>query len=502
MSNKIKKYCLVLFHVAVIFLTGCFPENSLQWSYDGSVGVLRYDNQLALVDGKTDALTKISEFEKDNNPFRNICISEDGKLIAYSISQKCASLEEGLKQLPDHQVELIKTCAQHARELISQGQTDFEKMDLDPFRGEPVTNWVIRYLFENSDSSLAKQIDPNAIEKGKELDIIVYKLFVTIPERISENKPELITTSLGVICWPQISPDNKFISYTSWNGFYDNNNNDSQNFLRFDLYAASLNKDSKTMHIADFVAPYYCWRRDSKALTFLEKQIKNVFKEEYSLGVLRTTEVVDVNNNFLATSEPSDMGAYSCKGKKTDLAGVIFHPFMKVQYSSSGKIFFSSHIMNFPSSPIDDEPRWSLFCYDDETGSVSEILPRDVSFDLAGNNAMGYFDISPDGKKILLPMPNYRFMIYELGQTFALLPVTKSEKNKSSSHDDTWDMMPSWKGNKEISCFASNNILFSSKDKKDSYNFDDEIVILKSNGEFDRVLSRNWPDEIMNALSN
>jgi hypothetical protein len=494
MSNRIKKYSLVLFYIAAIFISGCFPENSLQWSRDGSVGVLRNDEILALVDGKTDALIIISKLEKDNSPFHNICISEDGKLIAYSVSQTCDTLEEGLKLLPEHQVELIKNCAQHVRELISQGQTDFEEMDLGPFRGEPVTNWVIRYLCENSDSSLAKQIDPNAIEKGKELDIAVYKLFIAAPEQISENKPVLITTSIGVICWPQISPDNKFISYMSWNGFHDNND-DSENFLRFDLYAASLKSNSKTMHIADYAAPQYCWRRDSKAITFFEKQLKDAFKEEYSLGVLKTTEVVDVNNNLLSASEPSDMGNYSCKGEQTDLAGVIFHPFMKVQYSTSGKLFFSSHKMNFPMSNIDDEPRWTLFCYDDETKSISEILPRDVSFDLGGDNAMGYFDISPDGKKILLPMPNYRFMIYELGKTFALKPVTESEKNISSSKDNTWDMMPSWKGNEEISCLASDNIQFSSQDNKETFNFNGEIVIIKSNGVFDRVLSENWPEE-------
>ena len=466
MSNYIKRKCLVLFYITAIFIGGCFPENSLKWSNNGSVGVLRYDNILALVDGKTDTLTKICEFEKENNPFQTICISEDGKLIAYVMSQKCESLDEGLKLLPKNQVELIKEAAEYAKELILQGQTDFEMMDLGPFRGEPTINWVIRYLSENSNPSLMEQI--------------------------SENRPELVTTSLAVICWPQISPDNKFISYTSWNGVFDDNN--EENFLRFDLYIASIKSDSKTIDVAEYVAPQYSWQRDSKAITFIEKQAKDVFEDEYSLGVLRTAEVADENDNLLTASEQSSIAAYSCGGKISDLAGVIFHPFMKVQYSASGKIFFSSHIMNFPMSNIDDEPRWSLFSYDDDTGSISEILPRDVSFNLGGDNAMGYFDLSPDGKKALLPIANYRFMIYELGKTFAINPATEPEAQRSFSQDNSWDMMPSWKGNNEISCFANNKIKFPSKDDKESYNFNEEIVILKSNGEFDRVLSENWPD--------
>ncbi|MBN2591496.1 MAG: hypothetical protein JXA96_16645 [Sedimentisphaerales bacterium] len=492
MSNYIKRKCLVLFYIAAIFIGGCFPENSLKWSNDGSVGVLCYDNILALVDGKTDTLTKICEFEKENNPFQTICISEDGKLIAYVMSQKCESLDEGLKLLPQNQVELIKEAAEYAKELILLGQTDFEKMDLGPFRGEPTINWVIRYLSENSNPSLIEQLGSDTIEEGKESDIIIYKLFAATPEQISENRPELVTTSLAVICWPQISPDNKFISYTSWNGVFDDNK--EENSLRFDLYIASIKSDSKTIDVAEYVTPQYSWRRDSKAITFIEKQAKDVFEDEYSLGVLRTAEVADENDNLLTASEQSAIAAYSCGGKKSDLAGVIFHPFMKVQYSTSGKIFFSSHIMNFPMSNIDDEPRWSLFSYDDDTGSISEILPRDVSFNLGGDNAMGYFDLSPDRKKALLPIANYRFMIYELGKTFAINPATEPETQRNFSQDNSWDMMPSWKGNDEISCFANNKIQFPSKDNKESYNFNEEIVILKSNGEFDRVLSENWPD--------
>ena len=135
MNNRIKSFGLVAFYIAAIFLAGCIPEDSLEWSDDGSIGVLCYDGMLALVDGKTGELTKINIPESED-PFNNICISKDGKLIAYSIGEECSSLKEGLKQLPENQVTLIENCAQYVREQILQGQTDLEEMDLGPFHGE------------------------------------------------------------------------------------------------------------------------------------------------------------------------------------------------------------------------------------------------------------------------------------------------------------------------------------------------------------------------------
>jgi hypothetical protein len=489
MNNHKMTFGLLAFYVVAIFLAGCFPEDSLEWSDDGSVGVLRYEKMLALIDGESGRLTRICEMEEeDENPFCNISVSRDGKLIAYSIGVKCSSLAEGLEQLPENQVKLIALGAQHVREQILQGQKDYAKMDLGPFQGEPSVNWVVRYLCENTDQALIEQMGYEEIDKGQLLDILVYKLFVTTPEQIAEGKAELVTTSLGVICWPKVSPDRKSLAFMSWNGFFEGA--DEGEFLRFDLYVASLKGDVRSMHIADFVAPRYCWRRDSRAITFLENELKEGL-QEYSVGTLRTVEIADANGSLLSESEQGSIGTHISQGKQTDLAGVMFHPFMKVQYGASGRIFFSSHAMRLPASTMDNEPMWSVFCYDNVTGGVSDVLPRNVSGDLGGNNAMGYFAISPDEKKMLLPMMKHRFMIYELRKSSASSPIAESEE----FGDSEWDIMPAWKGNDEMSCLVSENSHFLTKEGQEKHNRK-EIVILGADGKLRRVLSENWPDDI------
>jgi hypothetical protein len=86
--NNHKITCgLVAFYAAAIFVVGCIPEMSLEWSEDGSVGLLLVDGGLGLVDGKTGELAPVAE-----NVGLLPDISKDGTLIAYSEKADCSSL--------------------------------------------------------------------------------------------------------------------------------------------------------------------------------------------------------------------------------------------------------------------------------------------------------------------------------------------------------------------------------------------------------------------------
>ena len=89
MSNYKTTLGLAAFLSAVIFIVGCIPEDSLQWSKDGSVGLLKADDGLYLVDGRTGELSKL-ETGVDLLPG----LSKDGKWIAYSKKVECANFSE------------------------------------------------------------------------------------------------------------------------------------------------------------------------------------------------------------------------------------------------------------------------------------------------------------------------------------------------------------------------------------------------------------------------
>jgi len=54
---------LVVVYIAVMFLIGCFPKDSLQWSADGSAGIYSKNGALFIVDGNTGSLTQIAPKE-------------------------------------------------------------------------------------------------------------------------------------------------------------------------------------------------------------------------------------------------------------------------------------------------------------------------------------------------------------------------------------------------------------------------------------------------------
>jgi len=490
MNRIAKKLTLALFCTAAVFIVGCFPESLILWSDDGSTGVLSANGALAMVDGQTGELTMIRSVDDEEAAIFNVDISADGSLIAYIVAEKCPTLAEGLEQLTSTQFTLLDHYAQQVREQLLAGQTDFSKMDLGPFAPDMYRSWLEWYVQENPGEALKKKFGDDIPDDEHEV-IGVYKLFVATPDQIANGEPgRLITTSLWMIAWPKISPDGKLIAYTLYNQLQE-----GEEFLRFDLYVAEMSAAVKGMHVADFVTPRCGWRDDSRALVFTENALKDV-TDRYSIGTLRLVEVADTQGKLLAEAiEGPSLGTHRNKGEAKDLAGIIFHPFMKVEYGPAGRVFFSSYGMSLPASTIKSDLIWSLFCYDTMTGSVSDVLPPDISERLTGCNAMGYFALSPDGLKTVLPMEKHRFLIYELGQETTHDPIPESEAF-GDSQGDSWVIMPSWKGNDQITCLVSGKSSWLEQPEEVDEDHR-EMVIIKSDGEFIKVLSTTWPDELL-----
>jgi hypothetical protein len=120
------------------------------------------------------------------------------------------------------------------------------------------------------------------------------------------------------------------------------------------------------------------------------------------------------------------------------------------------------------------------------------VLPQEVSDFLGSDTGMGNFAVSPDGKKILLPMKMHRFMIYEFGDPSAVSPIKEPEEF-GDSQGDNWRMMPTWKGSDQITTLVSKNNHFLIKEGQEEHSRE-EVVVLGADGTFKRVLSENWPE--------
>ena len=490
MSNHKMTLGLAAFCAAVVFFVGCIPEDSLEWSQDGSIGLLRTEAGLCLIDGKTGALTEVVKGNVGLLPD----ISGDGNLIAYCEQVECTSLPQGLKLLPPGQVKMIEFYAEQARKSLfdagglKDGRFPFpEKGLLTP---HDYRNWAIRCLCENADDKLLKILGDEGIRKAKEMPIHYFQV-VVVP-RNAPDKKNIVATSLFSILATKLSPNSQHVAYL----MHTQQGEVSNAFEEHGLYVASLKGDVQAVHIGDRVAFGYDWSKDGKTIAYLDTDSQNLHDDNLILGSLKERTVADMDGRLLATpSVPPEQGStytHECTSQMASLGGAVFYPWLKVQYGPSGRIFFSSCLLPLPTSKK-DEPKWSLFCYDSVTAAVTDVLPSIVSNYTAQAMMMSQFALSPDGRNVLLPIKNNRFVCYGLGTDSIEIPIKEDE---GFGEEDVSELIPSWKGNDEISFLVAGNSHFLPETEEGAAAASrKEIIVLRRTDGTSRVLSESWPDE-------
>lgn len=482
---------LVAFCVASLLLAGCIPEDSLQWSDDGSVGLLRVAGALYLVAGQTGDLTEIAPRDVQLLPD----ISKDGKWIAYAEQVKCDSLSEGLKLLPAGQVTMIKYYAGQVRNKVLEADglkdNEFPFPDVGPLTPHDYRNWAIRYLCEDADRELAKVLGNKGIEKGRNKTINYFQVVVAPTKNLSAKR--IAAVSVFSIQAPQLSPDTQSVAFLC----HTQQGRVSNAYEEFGLHVASLQTDIKAMLVDSRVAIGYDWHENGRSIAYLSADSQDLPNEGVILGTLKEKVVADSAGHLLAepvqVTENGSTSTHRCTAQDAQLAGALFWPWLKVEYGLDGRIFFSSVVLSLPASKR-DEPRCSLFCYDPLTATVTDVLPTRVS--IHTNDliiGLSLFSLSPNGTEVLLPIKNNRLMVHALGTDSAQFPIPQEE---GFGNDEPPEMAPCWKGNNEISFWVAENSHFLPKPEAGTSKASRrEFIVLRKTDGTTRVLSENWPDE-------
>jgi hypothetical protein len=462
---------------AAILLAGCIPEESLEWSDDGSVGLLCLDKSLHLVDGNSGQLTLI----EPNNVLPLPGISQDGNYIIYCKPAQCESLSEALELIPPSQVKMIEGHARDMRDKVLASKFsdgNFHVVDGKEFKYvEPYRWWVIRYMCANADQKLKEKIGIENLKVNNATPLTYFKLIKSPTDNPLEE--DIVATNAFGMLRPRFSPDGRHIAYLAIG---------PKN--RHHLFIALADSPVESMLITKRTALGFDWRSDSRALVYFSGHGGE--EEDSIICTLNEMVVADENAKLLASPVVGGFVAtHSCNSKATKLAGTMFDSWMKVQYGPGGRLFFSSGVIGLPTSEL-DELKWSLFCYDPLTRTIADVLPQVIS-DQTGQQVK-YFSISPDGTKSLLPMPENRFFIYELETAEGSAPVKKEE----GFGDENTEFLPTWKGNNEISALVSgdylNRVTSQTNQRKD-------IVLVGVDGKYRGKLSPDWPDEFVNSLA-
>ena len=262
---------LIIFCIVAILFSGCIPEDTLEWSEDGSVGLLRVDGALFLVDGQTGQLTGVTR--GNIQPWPDI--SNDGSMIAYSRDVECGSLSEGLNMLPPGQVEIIKNGAdQICGKILNAGEVKegkFPEPDEELLRPGDYINWSIRYLCENANDEVRKALGDEGIKLGKEKKLSYFQVVVVPRDNLNEKR--VIATNIFGTMVTQLSPDNRYASYIMQTQHGEEDD-------EYSLYVASLKDDVEAMLVDERVAFGYDWRNDGRAIAYFCADSENMSGDE------------------------------------------------------------------------------------------------------------------------------------------------------------------------------------------------------------------------------
>ncbi len=474
MGNRIKIAILTICCIVAVCFSGCFPEDSLDWSADGLFGLLRSGGALYLVDGQTGALTPIEPTDVGVMPD----ISDDGSLIAYTRTVSCKSLDEGFRLFPKTVVEGIKRDARELQQQILAGLATLSHDGNELKLADSYRSWVTRYLCENADPALTEKVGQGVVDECKAQEIRYSRLIVTRRSQLDEK--QTVVTLPADLARPRFSPDNRHIAYLA----PVPNQKDTAALL-----VAARGDGIDALEAATAVAIGYDWRPDSRALAYLRQD------SDPALSVLEEKVVAGDDGRLLVqpveTAAPGSLGTSRATGPARHLAGTLFQPMTCVAYAPQGRLLFSSATITIPTTQL-DEPRYSVFCYDNATGTVTEILPAVLRGQASQN--LNFFRLSGDGKRLLVPLRSNRFAIYELGAPTATFPLPEAEGFGS---EELPAFLPAWKGNSEVTCLVSEKSHYLTVAKEQARRKEILSIGLDAAALKVRILSESWPDNAM-----
>jgi hypothetical protein len=488
-KKNLINFLLIVLYVAVTFFIGCIPEDTLQWSADGSVGIYSKGGALFLVDGNSGSLTQIAP---ETTTTLWPAISPDGRFIAYGQRISVENFDEALNILPPNQIKILKTHAAAVKEKIQnkvEGGDVLSDGVLESYNKE-YRSWIIHYLFKklDSDGAITKKLGTLAVDKALTEPLNYYRL-ILIPSGDLDKKTVVAVSILNI--WKvSFSPDSNLIAYVT------NRIKGDVFEYGFDLYVASPAQQIPAALVERTVAIGCDFRPDSRAVAYLKPEKEEFEDQDFLPGSLVEKVIAKPNGELIA--EPADaeketgLSTHVCTGSEEELAGVLYCSWMVVQYADDSRIFFSSAKMSLPTSKIDEEKN-SLFCCDTNTGTVSEILPETALDFTQGNCHL--FALPRDSRKILLPGNKNTLGIYALGQDPDSSKIL-IDKDESFGDDSPPELVSQWKGKDKVSCLVAENSHYLADDPNAARGRK-EVVIIDTDGNLVQVLSKDWPDELL-----
>lgn len=237
---------------------------------------------------------------------------------------------------------------------------------------------------------------------------------------------------------------------------------------RFDLFVA-LPTGAEPALVATDVARYPDWMPDGRTVAYMQAS-GPVSREELRLGTLVQREVLDAH------------GALAVRDQTADLAGWLFSDNTCVRSLRDGRLLFNAAEISLPVAAADmGAERDQLFALDPaRQATLVRLVPRKVADKLP--QSLAFFAVSPDESQVLFGDFN--------GQVSVLTLASGEVEQVQAPGKDNLQGQPLWRAPGEFSY---------TRRGADKAAIRKAEVVLRQAGK-DRVLSRSWPDALVNHL--
>jgi len=454
---------------------GCYPLTSMRWSDDGAVGILAKGEKGQLIDGRTGKTTDLPELAGWVP-----AVSADGKTVLYATAKAFETAKAALGALPTAQQALVTTEANRlADRILAEGAGPGGVGAWPDLEGGPLVRTdlfrtlVRRTVCETGNEQARAALAPALVENTKALPVRLVQLMAA--PVAAPDKGLALATSLYTITRPRFSPDGRFVAYLCHTVVEGKQGEDA-----FALWASPAQGEPKAVRLAENVAIGYAWRPDSRAVACIA--LAGDLGEQKLVGTLNVVEVADADGSLLA--KPAEAGAdadFVASAEPAQRAGVVFNGLAAAAYLPSGRLLFTSVKGRLPMSVVEGELHASIFVYDDVTRTVADILPPAVSGRMGGQ---AHVDLSPDGKRVLIPLGTEGFLVYTIGETEAQTPLPEGASPEANAAP------PAWVGPDHVACWvnASSSLLAGTEAAKAAGDAD-VLVEVDLEGKLIRVLA-------------
>jgi len=457
-----KRSTIHLWMCAALAICGCYPER-IVWSPDGQRALVATKERLYLCD-PNGLLTPLG-----TGAYTCMAWLSDSNRFAAATMEKLATWNDLEPLLSKEDKDRIIPLAEDMREdILKAKQVALGKLESVQGKDENDVLAARMYLRDRRAADLAEKVG----DAWKEFESAAREYGVIRMWEIAgaEVKPgPILAKSLSGVASIRIPSHEKAIAWSApMSGKMDGS--------PANLFVVAADGTGIPRLVAGPCNWYFDWSPDGRSLVCAVPEGEDAGKGAMLLKIERR-EVCAADGTVL--QKPGDAQT---------LAVGAFGGMTRIRCLQDGRILFSSTELQLPMDPNDAPAKGNLFAIDpSRQATVARLLPHSSQAEVP--DALDFFSVSPDGARVCIPSDKGEAAVVDLatGEVHTIVGKPKDESSKQGLIT-----VPVWRAGGELCLIVPAGHPLGSPNRP-------EVILWSGPGKV-RLLSKDWPDEVIDGL--